>query len=157
MSRLETPLLHRFLRTTGDLLLRGEIILAIKTNQATWEDVRFIVDSGSEITTMLASLAKQLGFPMPQQASAGVRHNQTGLEVRSGLLRVRVVGMDSTEYVVPCFFLGDPDTSLAAIPASASVPRNLLGLSGVVDKLRIIFDGDARAGAAYGHVIIEKK
>ena len=44
-----------------------------------------------------------------------------GQEVRSGLLRVRIPGMDATEYRIPSYFLGDPDTPMAA--------QNLPGLS----------------------------
>ena len=49
--------------------------------------------------------------------------------------------MDQTEYGFPCFFLGDPDTPPDPKAPPAAIPRYLLGLSGVVDKLRIVFVG----------------
>ncbi len=63
--------------------------------------------------------------------------------------------MDATEYVFPCFFLGDPNTPLHAYTRQ-TLPRNLLGLSGVVDKLRITYDGTPAPRAAYGNLIVEK-
>jgi hypothetical protein len=155
MSRLVTPLLYRTLWATGDVLIRGELELRIKSNDGTWHVVPFRADSGAEITTMPAVEAKGLDLPMPQQAARGVTHSQTGLEVRSGLIRAQVVGMDATEYVFPCFFVGDPNTPLAAY-TSLTVPDNLLGLSGVVDKLLITPDGRPSPTAPYGNLIVEK-
>ena len=58
---------------------------------------------------------------MPVNTSP-VRHNPTGLEVRSGLLRFKIQGMDATEYVVSCFFQSNP--TVAPNPAMpASLPR----------------------------------
>jgi hypothetical protein len=156
MSRLAIPLVHRILWSTGDILLRPELFLAVKTDQGTWEEVSFLVDSGSEITIMAANHAKQLGLPMPLRAASGVLHQPYGLEVRSALLRMKVVGMDSSEHVIPCFFLGDPDAPPFPSTKSPSAPRNLLGLSGVIDKLRITFDGNPGPGAAFGNLIVEE-
>jgi hypothetical protein len=147
MSRLVVPLIYRTLRATGDVLVRAELDLLLKTNRGTWNPMRFRADSGAD--------AKVLDLPMAQRASAGVRHRQTGLEVRSGLIRARVVGMDATEYVFPCFFVGDPNTPLSAYNPQ-STPHNLLGLSGVVDKLRTGYDGTPASGALYGNLIVEK-
>src|SRR5262249_17166335 len=116
----------------------------------------FRVDSGTEITTFPAPLARQLNIPLPQRAAQGVIHQQTGLELRSGFLRVQVVGMDATEYVFPCLFLGDPNSSLSSY-SPTSVPRNLLGLSGVIDKLRLLFEGDATPAAMHGYLVVEKR
>ena len=77
--------------------------------------------------------------------------------VRSGLLRMRVDGMDQTEYVIPCHFRGDPDSPPDPSVPLATLPKNLLGLSGVVDKLRIITDGTPLSAIApYGVVVLEK-
>ncbi len=106
------------------------------------------------MTTMPAYWAGRLGLPMPQQAAPGVVHTQTGLSIRAGYLRVLVVGMDATEYVFPCFFLGDP-----AAPAgrASNAPRKLLGLSGVVDKLHISFDGTPTPFAPHGRLTVERQ
>jgi hypothetical protein len=153
-DRLEVPLQHRTLWATGDVLLWAELDLLIKDNAGHWKAATWLVDSGTEMTSMPAWLAKQLDLPMPRNAISGAAHKQTGLEFRSGLLRVQVVGLDSTEFVFPCFFLGDPNT-----PSSRSrvtvAPRKLLALSGVVDKVRILFDGTPSPQAPYGNLILE--
>jgi hypothetical protein len=155
MARLKVPLQHRLLYATGDLLLRAELELLLKDNQGNWKPQTFLVDSGTEMTTMPAFLARQLNLPLPQRASPGAVHVQTGLELRSGFLRVQVVGMDPAEYAFPCLFVGDPDLPLAAGPP-AIVPRKLLGLPGVIDKIRLTFDGATAPGAPFGRLVVEK-
>jgi hypothetical protein len=58
MSRLEVPLKYRTLRATGDTVLWADLTLRLKTNQGTWKQVQFRVDSGTQMTTMLAVDAK---------------------------------------------------------------------------------------------------
>jgi hypothetical protein len=60
MSRLEVPLGSRTLRTTGDTVLRADLILSLETNRGAWEEVPFRVDSGTEMTTIPAYDAKSL-------------------------------------------------------------------------------------------------
>jgi hypothetical protein len=154
-SRLEVPLLGRTLRATGDILLRAELDLLIKTSAQTWEQVVFLVDSGTEMTTMPAAQAQLLDIPLPVNPVPGLTHAQTGLEIRAGVLRVQVPGLDGTEYAFPCYFLGDPNKHAAP---GATAPRNLLGLSGVVDQVRLSFDGkSAVAAAPYGNLVVEKQ
>ncbi|MGP0069095.1 MAG: hypothetical protein ACLQGP_36530 [Isosphaeraceae bacterium] len=59
--------------------------------------------------------------------------------------------MDLTDYVFPCYFLGDPDA-----PPSATA-KNLLGLTGVINQIRLTFDGLSSLGAPYGILIVEKR
>lgn len=154
MSRLEVPLQYRKLRATGDIPLRAELDLLLKDNTGQWKPDIFPVDSGTEMTTMPASLAKRMDLPTPRKAAPGAIHTQTGLEIRAGLLRARIVGLDGTEFAFPCFFLGDPGAP-PSVRQAATPPRRLLGLSGVVDKLRIVFDGTPTLSALYGNLILE--
>ena len=147
MARLELPLRHRTLQSTGDVVLYAELVLSLKTRPGTWEDAVFLVDPGTEMTTMPAAAAKGLDPPIPRAAVRGLTLH--GQEVRAGLLRARIVGMDPTEYVFPCYFVGAPDSP----PSSA---RNLLGLSGVVNQVRLSFDGTPTPIAPYGLLIVEK-
>ncbi len=156
MSRLQVPLLGRTLYATGDLLLRAELDLLLKDRAGNWQPETFRFDTGSEMTTMPAARAKQLGLPMPPNASPGVIHQPTGLEVRSGYLRMQVTGMDATEYGIPCFFLGDPHTPPSPTAPPGTMPRNLLGMAGVVEKLRFIEDGTPTPTAPWGTLTIEK-
>jgi hypothetical protein len=157
VSRLEVPLLGKTVRATGDILLRAELDLRIKTNTQSWEQVVFLVDSGTEMTSMPAAQARLLDIPLPVRPVVGLRYAQTGLDVRAGVIRVQVVGMDATEYVIPCYFLGDPSNPVSPTPAATAL-RNLLGLTGVVDKLRLSFDGKAVSAAApHGKLVVEKQ
>ncbi len=146
MSRLILPLAHKKLRTTGDVVLHPELNLTIKTNQGTWEPVVFLVDPGTEMTTMAAADAKDMDLPIPRRPVSGLTFR--GLEVRAGILRARIPGMDATEYQFPCYFIGDPNKALAT--------KNLLGLSGVIDQIRITFDGTPAPNAQHGVLIVEK-
>jgi hypothetical protein len=157
MSRLAVPLLDRKLWATGDILLRAELDLLLKDGSGVWTQETFRVDSGTEMTTMPAYRAKQLNLPLPPHSAPGAVHTQTGLEIRFGYLRVKVSGMDQTEYVFPCFFLGDPDTVPDPNAPPSTRPRNLFGLSGVVNQIRIYFDGDPTPGALYGNLVVERK
>jgi hypothetical protein len=150
MARLEIPLNYRTLWRTGDILLRAELSLAIRTNQGTWAKTRFLVDSGTEMTCMPASEARKLDLPIPRQPVRGGTFGPAGQVFRAGLLQARIVGLDLTEYVFPCFFLGDPD----ALPARRD--KNLLGLSGVINQIRLSFDGTPAANAPYGWLIVEE-
>ena len=65
--------------------------------------------------------------------------------------------MDQTEYVVSCFFLGNP--GVAPNPAMPALfPRALLQPLALLDRLKFTMEKDAASiGASYGEVIIEKK
>jgi hypothetical protein len=141
MPRIELPLAYRTLQSTGDIVLHAELLLELKTNQGTWVTVRFRVDPGTEMTTMLAPHARKWDLPIPKRPVRGL--SLQGLEVRSGLLRARIVGMDATEYVFPCYFLGDPNRPVAD-------PKNLLGLTGVINQVRLTFDGATSLLAPHG-------
>ncbi len=147
MARLHVPLVHRRLVTTGDDVLHAELTLELKTNRGTWEEFAFIVDPGTEMTTMPAELARMNDLPIPRQPVRGLSFR--GQEVRRGLLRARIPGLDSTEYAFPCYFLGAPHAPIVD-------PKNLLGLTGVVNQIRLIFDGTPSISARYGQLIVEK-
>jgi hypothetical protein len=117
--------------------------------------VIFLVDPGTEMTTLPAARAKQLGIPFPQKPVPRLGITGKSAEVRAGVIRARVDGMDPTEYVFPCYFIGDPDAPFDT-QRPPRFPRSLLGLSGVVDKIRILFDGTPTAMAPHGLMVIER-
>jgi hypothetical protein len=116
MSRVEIRLADRKLKTTGDKVLRAELDLELRTNQNTWKRLRFLFDSGTEMTTMPAAEARRMDLPMPRHSVRGLAFR--GQETRAGLLRARIVGLDLTEYTFPCDFLGDP----AILPTDPNYP-----------------------------------
>jgi hypothetical protein len=146
MARVEIPLLHRTLTTTGDKVLHAELDLELRNNQNAWKRVTFVFDSGTEMTTMPAAKARSLDLPMPRRPVRGLRFR--GQEARAGLLRARVVGLDRTECHFPCYFLGDPD-----VPPTD--PKNLLGMTGAINQIRLILDGTYTQAAPYGRLIVE--
>lgn len=147
MARIEIPLMDKTLRTTGDRVLHAELDLEVKTNLGTWEPFTFLVDPGTEMTTMPACEARRWDLPIPMRPVRGL--SLRGQEVRRGVLRARIPGLDATEYVFPCYFLGDPYVPLAD-------PKNLLGLTGVIDHVRLIFDGTKSLSAPNGILVVEK-
>jgi hypothetical protein len=147
MARLQIPLHSRKLISTGDVVLHAELDLEVKTNRGTWETFPFTVDPGTEMTTMPAEEATSSDLPIPRRPVRGLTFR--GQEVRRGLLRARIVGLDATEYVFPCYFLGDPDVPMAD-------PKNLLGLTGVINQIRLTFDGTSSLAAQNGVLIVEK-
>jgi hypothetical protein len=141
--------------STGDVCLWVELNLLVKNNASAWQRDTFRVDIATDITTYPAFRARQLNLPIPLRAASGASHNQTGLEIRSGLLRFRIEGMDATEYAAACFFLGDPQTPPTGRPAAW--PRKLLQPLALLDHLRFIFEKNATVSAPHGEMIIEKK
>lgn len=155
MSRLAIPITGKTLWATGDVRLWADIPLLVRDGSGQYQKVVFRVDSGTDLTTYPAYQAKQLGLVVPARP-APARHHPTGLEIRSGMLRFRIDGMDPTEYAVACLFLGDPN--VAPIPAQpASFPRQLLQPFALLDQLRFTMGRDPAAGLLYGELIVEKK
>jgi hypothetical protein len=142
MSRLAIPVSRTILHSTGDVLLRAHVILALKDNAGNFTDQRFQIDSATDVTAFPAFTARQLGLPIPVNPSP-IRHNPTGLAVRSGLLRFRIDGMDPNTPPNP------------ALPAF--IPRALLQPLALLDYLKFTIDKDPTSAAIYGEVIIDKK
>ncbi len=157
MSRLAIPVAGKTLYATGDIKLRAEVTLSVRDGGGQFVDHKFVVDTGTEVTTIPAYDAKQLGLYVPPRP-ANIRHEQTGLEVRSGMLAFRVVGMDQTLYAVPCFFLGDPDAAPTPNAPPGSLPRKLLQPFALLDVLKFSTDKDpASIAAPHGELVIEKR
>jgi hypothetical protein len=155
MSRI-VPITGKTLWHTGDVRLWVDVDLHLKVGASNWHQQTFRVDCATDVTTFPAFDAKQMGLPLPAQPSLGVTHAQTGLAIRSGLLRFRIDGMDATEYAVACFFLGDPHTPPNPLQPGR-LPRPLLQPYQLVDWLRFTIDKDPVVGSPYGDLVIEKK
>jgi hypothetical protein len=156
MSRIAIPIAGQVLWSTGDIRLSADIDLLLKDSSGNLISDSFRLDTGTEITTFFAYHAMFLGLPMAANASSGVTHTQTGLEIRSGILRFRIVGMDQTEYATPCLFLGDP--SVAPAPnRPATFPRKLLQPFALLNHLRFGIAKDPGVGSLYGDLVIESK
>ncbi len=156
MSRIAIPISGQVLWSTGDVRLWANMRLLLKDRTGNFVPEIFRVDIGTEITTFPAYHAKLLNLPMAANASPGVTHTQTGLEIRSGVIRFQVVGMDQTEYSTPCLFLGDP-TVRPAPSRTATFPKKLLQPFALLDHFRFAIEKDPAAGSLYGDLVVEKK
>jgi hypothetical protein len=154
MSRLAIPISRQILWATGDVKLWADIVLLVRDGSGRYIDQVFRVDSGTEITTFPAYEAQQLGLVVPVRP-APVQHEPTGLEVRSGMLRFRIDGMDQTEYVVACLLLGDPNAPPSPHASAGTVPRKLLQPLALLEKLRFTME-KVPAGPPYGELVVEK-
>jgi hypothetical protein len=160
MSRIEVPLSSTTLWYTGEVALRAYLDLLLKDDAGNWHKESFRYDSATDMTMMSAARAKSMGLPMPARGLLVPLTTSAGtavVAVRSGFLRMRVEGMDPVEHAIPCHFLGDPDATPPPGTAPATFPRSLLGLTGVVDKLRFITDGTPTLPqAAHGTLTVER-
>jgi hypothetical protein len=59
------------LQSAGDIDLHPELVLTIKTTGGVWEPFSFLIDSGTETTTMPASEAKHEELPIPKRSVPG--------------------------------------------------------------------------------------
>lgn len=155
MSRLVIPVSHKTLWATIDEKLWNDIFLLVRDGAGNWHRRRFRVDNGSEITTYPAYDARQLGLVVSARP-APARHEQTGLEVRSGMLRFRIVGMDQTEYAVACLFLGDPNVRPGPNAPPSTVAHYLLQPLALLQKLRFTMEKDPTGRSTYGQLVVEK-
>lgn len=155
MSRISIPIIGKTLWSTGDVKLSVHIDLLLRDAAGQFASVRFRVDSATDVTTFPAYNAKKLGLRIPLNPTPGVKHQQTGLEIRSGLLYFQIAGMDQTLYGIPCLFLGDPDVPPAPSHAGA-VPKNLLQPLALLDQLRFVMEKDLTGGLPHGELIVEK-
>jgi hypothetical protein len=129
MSQLERPLLAKTIALTGDIALRAALTLRIKTNAQSWEPVNFLVDLGTEMTTLAAARAKQLGIPFPHKPVPRLGITGKSAEVRAGLIRARIDGMDPTEYVFPCYFRGDSSPLRGSIERLPADPAHVVPIT----------------------------
>jgi hypothetical protein len=153
---LRVPLQGKKVRATGEILLRAEVLLLVSDADESWHLLPFRADSASEMTTLPAAAARKLNIPMPLAPTTGLRvdtPSATQDAVRAGAIKARFFGMEEDDYWFPCYFLGDPEAEGPQRPGT--IPRSLLGLTGVVDKVTLVFDGDATEDAPYGHLVIE--
>jgi len=156
MSRLAIPVTGQPLYATGDVMLSVWVRLHLRDGAGNFTDRDFRVDNGTDITTFPAHEARRLGLYLPARPAA-VRHEQTGLEVRSGQIAFRIDGMDLTLYAVPCFFLGDPNMPPAAGTPRGQLPQKLLQPLHLLNVLKFSMEKDpASVGAQHGEFIIEK-
>ena len=76
MSRLERPLLAKTIAADGRYRPPRRAHTPNQDEPQSWEPVNFLVDPGTEMTTLPAARAKQLGIPFPQKPVPAAWHHR---------------------------------------------------------------------------------
>jgi hypothetical protein len=129
--------------------LRAMLTLWVRTQTRQFADLRVRVDSGAAITTVSLGPAQGLGLLIPKKTVEFQVETATGKarQVRHpGRITVRLAEFPGREFNWPCHFLEHQ-----GVP-----PQPVLGLTGVLDDLRICLDGSYTLEAPYGSLVLEE-
>jgi hypothetical protein len=148
-NRVRIPLSVRSIKT-GARLIQARVSLLLQSSEPGLVPVDFIVDPGCGISTMPRLVAEENGIPIPPRNTIkGIRvRSSTGSSVqrvRLGKIGVRVPGLSSRVCYWNCHFVEPPHAPY----------MSLLGLDGVLNDLRLTFDGTYSMENPYGQLIIE--
>ena len=139
--------------STGFSTLRAVVELLVQT-QTGFRPVKFVIDPGAGLTMLPVRVARQYRIPIPLQSTELMVNTAAG-RVRqrayASFLGIRVPGLPGRNFQWPCHFVEGPAGS-----TQAGLAKNLLGLSGVVQDFRIIFDGTYSQESPHGWAILEE-
>jgi hypothetical protein len=135
--------------STGYIAVQGAIELEIRTREHRFEALEFIVDSGSNLTTIPVSVAKKYRLSLPARSiplKIRTAAGSVARQVFAGQITARIPGLPGRDFTWPCHFVAGP----------VNESGHLLGLSGIVNDLRLIFEGTYSEDAPYGWLILEE-
>jgi hypothetical protein len=131
-------------------LVRPVFPLWVRTRGRKFVDLVVRVDSGSSLTTISVARATALDLYFPPKAVALTLETASGQvqQLRHpSRITARIPGLDGRDFDWPCHFVEH---------AGDAPPMAVLGLTGVLDDLRISLDGSYAVEAPYGWLILEK-
>ena len=134
---------------TGIRGLQAPLRLEIRTRHHDFRTVDFLMDSGAKVTSISAAAARDWHIPFSQKAIELELRTVLGRvrqRVHPGQITVRIPGLEGREFTWPCHF----------VEHKGSPPPQVLGLAGILQDLRIIFDGAHTQDAPYGCLILEE-
>jgi hypothetical protein len=134
---------------TGYAAVQAAIQLEVRNRYHDFKALDFIVDSGATVTTLPASVAQEnlISFPEKSMAlSINTAMGQERLPVHAGPITARIPDLENRDFIWPCHF----------VEFQRDQPAGLLGLGGVLNDLRIYFDGTYALEAPYGWVVLEE-
>jgi hypothetical protein len=145
------PLTAKYI-STGARVIQAKLELFVQTSRPGFASIGFIVDTGCGIASMPSIVAEERGIPLPGKneiTRINVRTSTgTSLQrVRLGKIGVRVPGLASKTFSWGCHFVEPPHAPY----------QPLLGLEGVLNDLRLIFDGTHSQEYPYGVLIVEAR
>lgn len=149
-SVIRIPLQGSRIRATGETAVKAVLPISVKTQQGPFEPFEFLIDTGSSVSTIPLTVARRLHVLIPRrtitievQTAAGMVRQRR----HPGQLVARVPGFEGKPFVWPCHFVDHP----SAPPVCA------LGLAGVLNDLKITFDGTYALEAPYGWLVLERQ
>jgi hypothetical protein len=147
--RVRIPLEEQWV-ASGARVIHARLKLLVQTSEAGFAWVDFLVDPGCGITSIPRSLAEKRGILIPTEdkiKTIGVRSSVGSQEqrVRLGKIGVRVPGLASRIFYWACHFVEPPHAPHTA----------LLGLEGVLNDLRLIFEGTSSLENPCGVLVLE--
>jgi hypothetical protein len=148
-DRVHVPLSVRSIRT-GGRVIQARVGLLLQGGGPGLVPADFIVDPGCGVTSIPRLVAEEHGIPIPPRTAItkiSVR-SSTGSNmqrVRPGKIGVRVPGLSGRTFYWNCHFVEPPHAPY----------MSLLGLDGVLDDLRLIFDGTYSIEHPHGRLTLE--
>ena len=145
---VEIPLRQVRVLQTGEASVKAILSLLVRDRTGVFRPVEFLMDPGSAISTMTVARAEEAGIVVPERIVEIPVRTAVGRIIQRrhpGTIRVRVPGIVGREFLWPCHFIESQDSTTSAA----------LGLAGVLDDFRIIFDGRYSLQARYGWVRLE--
>jgi len=147
--RVRIPLQAKSINT-GARVIQANLKLLLQTSKPGFASVDFIVDPGCGITSMPRIVAEDRDIPIPSKDNIKTINVRTAAgrskqRVRFGKIGVRVPGLPSRIFYWGCHFVEPPYAPYMA----------LLGLEGVLNDLRMIFDGTYSIENPYGVLVLE--
>lgn len=147
---VRVPLKFARLRQTGEMTVKAETWFLVRTTRGSFEPLLMLVDTGANITTIPVPHAINAGVAIPTRRITLDVQTATGVvrqQVHPGYIQVRVPGISHPHpFEWPCHFVDQP---------GVAPPISVLGLSGVLDDLRLTFDGTYSLDARYGVLLVE--
>ncbi len=131
-------------------LLRAVVPLAIRVAPNRFKERNFVVDCASAMTTIAVLNAHRPHLPVSYRSIHLKVETATGpvIQIRHpGRIQGRVLGLPGWDFDWPCHF----------VEHTGPPPKAVIGLTGVLDDLRITFDGAYAQEAPYGWLILERR
>ena len=136
--------------TMGDIGMKTILKAELRLPNGRFKALQFLVDSGSSITTIPVPRAQGLGLALPSRVDSVEIQSAGGIILqrrRPGRIKLRIPGFNGIIFDWPCHFVEHE---------SSSPPISALGLAGILNDLRLTFDGTYSLDARYGFLQIER-
>jgi hypothetical protein len=147
---IRIPLQRVSVPAMGEIGMKAILEAEIRLPSGRFKMLQFLVDTGSTITTIPIARAQGLGLVVPTRTYRMAIQSASGVIVqqrRPGRISLRIPGLGETVFDWPYHFV---EYEIATPPISA------LGLAGLLNDLRLTFDGSYSLEARYGFLQIER-